>query len=478
MRTHTSYESPLATRYASKEMAFIFSPHFKHFSWRKLWIALAKAQKTLGLAITDEQIKLMEKNADQIDFEKAAEFEKKFRHDVMAHIHAFGEQCPEAKGIIHLGATSCYVTDNTELMQMREGLQLLRSKLVQAIRQLHHFAGQNASLICLAYTHYQPAQPTTLGKRASIWLQDLMIDLTDLEQRLTDFRFLGVKGATGTQASYLELFNNDSNKVIKLEELVAKEMGYEHVFTISGQTYPRKQDMRVFSILTGIAASACKFATDIRLLANLKEVEEPFSETQVGSSAMPYKRNPMRCERICGISRFLISLADNPSYTASDQWLERTLDDSSNRRLCIPEAFLAADAILNLLIDVTSGLVVYPKIIQKHLEEELPFLATENILMASSKKGKDRQALHERLRQHSREAARKVKEEGLPSDLLERIRADEAFGLSAQELKELVQSQKFIGRAIEQVGEFLQHDVEPVLNRYRELKVQASPITL
>jgi adenylosuccinate lyase len=465
------YETPLSSRYASEEMSFIFSPQFKHTTWRRLWIALAKGQKQCGLPITDAQIRALETHAEKIDFNKAAAFEKTYRHDVMAHIHAYAEACPEAKPIIHLGATSCFVTDNTDLIQMREGLKILQAKLVLCIRQLASFAEKHAHLACLSYTHFQPAQPTTVGKRACMWIQDLMLDLTDLSARLEDIRFLGVKGATGTQASFLALFQNDADKVKKLEQSVAKEMGFANLFSISGQTYTRKQDMRLFAVLTGLAASSHKLATDLRLLAHLKEIEEPFTPTQVGSSAMPYKRNPMRCERICGLARFLISLNENPIYTAATQWLERTLDDSANRRLSIPEAFLCADALLNLLADVTSDLVVYPARIEKNLAEELPFIATENILMEAVKKGKDRQQIHEALRQHSLAA----KQEG---QLLQRISQDPTIGLSPHELDQLLNVNHFIGRAPAQVSDFLHTEVHPLLTHYNHLKIPLPKITV
>ena len=380
----STYVSPFVSRYASSEMSYTFSPNFKYVIWRKLWIALAKGEKSLGLPITERQIHAMENALLSIPFERIAEIEKENRHDVMAHILAFGEQCPESKGIIHWGATSSFVTDNADLIQIRIALQLLRQKLITVIRNLVIFAEKYASLACLGFTHLQAAQPTTVGKRACLWIQDLLFDLEDMEHVLEKIRFLGVKGATGTQASFLALFNNDKAKVKQLDMFVANEMGFSSVFTIASQTYPRKQDMRVLSALASIGASAHKFATDIRLLAHMKEIEEPSSSFQVGSSAMPYKRNPMRCERICGMARFLISLQENPAYTASTQWLERTLDDSSNRRIVIAEAFLTADSILEILSDVTAHLIVYPKMIEKNLHQELPFLASENILMAAT----------------------------------------------------------------------------------------------
>jgi adenylosuccinate lyase len=459
---HSLYESPLSHRYASKEISFLFSPRFKYLTWRRLWLALAKAEQQLGLPITDKQIRELETHLEELDLDRVEELEKKMHHDVMAHIHAYAELCPAAKPIIHLGATSSFVTDNGDLIQFREALRLIASKLKKVIRQLADFASKYATLATLGYTHFQPAQPTTVGKRACLWIQDFLIDFHELDHRLHKFRFLGVKGATGTQASFLALLGNDARKVKRLEELVAREMDFENSFTISGQTYPRKYDMQLLSLLSGIAASSHKFATDIRLLAHLQEVEEAFGKAQVGSSAMPYKRNPILSERICGLARFLISLAENPAYTAATQWLERSLDDSSNRRLCIPEAFLAADGILNLLIEVTAGLVVHPKIIERHLLQELPFLATENILMEAVKKGKDRQLLHEALRKHSHEAARRMKEEGSPNHLLEILARDPFFGLSYDELMRLIDVEQFIGLAREQVEEFLAAEVAPI----------------
>ncbi len=473
-----TYQSPLSDRYASEEMSYLFSPHFKYITWRKLWIALAKSQKALGLSITDKQIAELQNACDQIDLKAADAYEKKFRHDVMAHIHAYGDLCPGAKGIIHLGATSCFVTDNTDLIQMREGLKILRNKILQALRHLDCFAKEHAGLSCLSYTHFQPAQPTTVGKRACLWLQDLLIDLSDIEHQIDEIRFLGVKGATGTQASFLSLFQGDHGKVKKLEELVATEMGFSKLFQISGQTYTRKQDIRVLSALSSFAASTHKFATDLRLLAHLKEIEEPFADKQIGSSAMPYKRNPMRSERICGLARFLISLNENPLYTEATQWFERTLDDSANRRLYLPQAFLTADAILNLICNITAGMIVNPKVIERHLQEELPFLATEQILMEAVKKGKDRQAVHERLRFHSLETSRRMKEEGMPNDLLERIASDSEIGLSTLELQEQMHVKHFIGRAIEQTHDFLNTEVAPILKKHEAISSYLSDIKL
>jgi adenylosuccinate lyase len=463
------YQSPLSHRYASDEMSYLFSPHFKFSTWRKLWIALAIGQKKLGLPISDRQITSMLDALDKIDLVRAEEYEKKFRHDVMAHIHAFSDLCPEARGIIHLGATSCFVTDNTDLIQIHEGLRIIRTKILQVIRQLHPFAQEYAALACLSYTHFQPAQPTTVGKRACLWLQDLLIDLSDVERILEEIRFLGVKGATGTQASFLALFEGDHDKVKKLEEFVAKEMGFSQLFSITGQTYSRKQDIRTLSVLSSFAASAHKLATDLRLLAHLKEIEEPFSEKQVGSSAMPYKRNPMRSERICGLARFLISLNENSLYTEATQWLERSLDDSANRRLYLPEAFLTTDAILNLMCNITTGIIVHPKVIEKHLHDELPFLAPEQILMEAVKRGKDRQSVHERLRLHSFETSRRIKAEGGSNDLLKRIAQDQEIGLSLAEINTLIDIKHFIGRAIEQVHEFLNTDVSLTIKKHKDI---------
>jgi adenylosuccinate lyase len=465
------YESPLSSRYASPEMSLLFSSYFKHLTWRKLWIALAKAEKALGLEITQQQIQEMEEALPTIPFNVAQEYEKTLRHDVMAHIHAYADQCPAARGIIHLGATSCFVTDNTDLIQMHKGLELLSTKLIQVIRQLTVFAKTYAELPTLGYTHLQPAQPTTVGKRACLWLQDFLLDLQHLNEVLHHFRFLGAKGATGTQASFLHLFHQDVQKVEALDELIAKEMGFSKLFIISGQTYTRKQDLRILQVLSSIAASAHKFATDLRLLAHLKEMDEPRSESQVGSSAMPYKHNPVRSERICGLSRYLISLGENPAYTAATQWLERSLDDSANRRLAISESFLTADAILNLLCDLTSNLRVHPKMIERHLQEELPFMATENILMEAVHQGKDRQRVHEALRRHSREASHAMVDEGKPCDLLDRIAQDASIGLSPAKIHQLVKVEHFIGRSAAQVQRFLKEEVDPVLRQHQEMAV-------
>lgn len=463
------YESPLATRYASEEMSRLFSSHKRVVIWRKLWIALARAEMELGLPITEEQIQEMEDHIEKIDFSAAAEKERSMRHDVMAHIHTFGDQCPKAKGIIHLGATSCYVTDNGDLIQMREGLQLLLKKLVQTARQLAVFSEEHSRLPCLAFTHFQPAQPTSVGKRACMWLQDLLIDIDEVENRMQKMRFLGVKGTTGTQASFLALFNGKEESVKALDLRVGELMGFSRTFTISGQTYTRKQDILILDTLSGIAVTAHKIANDIRLLAHMKEVEEPFEENQTGSSAMPYKRNPMRSERVCSLARFLIALGDNPKYTAATQWLERTLDDSANRRLAISEAFLCCDAILDLLINITSGLVVYKKSIQKNLDRELPFMATENILMELSKLGFDRQKTHEKLKEHSRAAAFCVKERGQENDLMERLSKDPYFALDKTALCSFIKAESSIGLSHEQVHTFLAQEVYPALERYAEL---------
>lgn len=460
---HTRYHSPLTTRYASQEMSNLFSDQYKYSTWRKLWVALAKAEAELGLPISQQQIDELVSHIDDIDFDQADQFESVMHHDVMAHIHAYAEQCPSARAIIHLGATSCYVTDNTDIIQMREGLQLLIAKLQKVIYQIAQFAKQYAYLPCLGFTHFQPAQLTTVGKRACLWIQELLIDLKELKYRKDHLRFLGVKGTTGTQASFLALFNGDHQKVEMLDHLVTIEMGFQYFFLISGQTYTRKLDVMVLNALAGIGMTAHKFATDLRLLTHLKEVEEPFGKQQIGSSAMPYKRNPILSERVCSLSRFLIALAENPAYTASTQWLERSLDDSANRRLSIAEAFLCCDAILKLLDQITKGLEVYPKLIAKHVEDELPFIATENILMAAVKKGGNRQELHEKLRQYSHETVNKIKQEGKENDLLKRIKQDEAFMLTNEDLINLLKVEDFIGRAPAQVEEFLKTEVFPNL---------------
>ncbi len=463
MSNTTVYENPLITRYASREMAQTFSDERKFTTWRKLWVALAEAEQELGLPISDEQIAELKAHVDTVDYEAAAAYEHKTRHDVMAHVLAYGDQCPNARGIIHLGATSCYVGDNTDVIVMRDALQLIRSKLLGCMRLLADFALQYADLPTLGFTHFQPAQLTTVGKRASLWLQDLWMDYTELNQVIDSLRLLGVKGTTGTQASFMALFDNDEEKVKRLEELVVQKAGFAEAFPVTGQTYPRKMDSRVIAVLASIAQSAYKFANDIRLLQNLKEIEEPFESTQIGSSAMAYKRNPMRSERMCALARFVISLTDSAAITASTQWFERTLDDSANRRLVIPQGFLAADGLLKLYLNVLDGLVVYPKVIAQRIASELPFMATENILMAAVKRGGDRQTLHERIRVHSMEAGRVVKQEGLPNDLIERIAGDPTFGFTREELNAVLRPEDFTGRAGNQVREFVRDYVQPIL---------------
>ncbi len=458
-----TYENPLNSRYASKEMQELFSPDMKFRTWRRFWIALAEAQKELGLNITDEQIDELKKYKDDINYTVAEQKEKEFRHDVMAHIHAYGEQCPNARRIIHLGATSCYVGDNTDIVIMTEGLKLIRKKLITTIEKLSEFALKYKDMPTLGFTHFQPAQIVTVGKRACLWIQDLLIDLEDLDYVLSNMKLLGSKGTTGTQASFLNLFEGDHEKVKKLDNLIAEKMGFDNVFAVSGQTYTRKLDARVLNVLSNIAQSAYKFSNDLRLLQSIKEIEEPFEKKQIGSSAMAYKRNPIRSERISALARYVIVNALNPAITASTQWLERSLDDSANRRISIPEGFLAVDSILNIYINIASGLVVYPKIIEKHIQAELPFMATENILMEAVKAGGDRQELHERIRVHSMEAAREVKEKGKENDLIERIAKDEAFGLDIFKLNQVLDAKNYIGRSKEQVEEFVRYHVEPVL---------------
>ena len=465
MPTNT-YESPLSSRYASEEMLYLFSADKKFSTWRKLWVALARAEMELGLPVTQEQVDELEAHIYDIDYEKAAQWEKKLRHDVMAHVHTYGELCPKAMPIIHLGATSCYVGDNTDVILMREGLILVRNKLVQVIDALAKFAREYKALPTLGFTHFQAAQLVTVGKRASLWMNDLLLDLEEVEHRISTLKLLGSKGTTGTQASFLELFNGDHEKVKELERKIAKEMGFDGVVPVSGQTYSRKMDYSVLSVLSGIAQSASKFATDMRLLCHLKEVEEPFEKNQIGSSAMPYKRNPMRCERICSLARYVIVDAGNPAVTAATQWFERTLDDSANKRISVPEAFLAVDAILNIYRNVASGLVVHPKVIEKHVLEELPFMASENIMMDAVVRGGDRQELHERIRVLSQEAGRNVKDLGLSNNLIDLIAADPAFGMTKEELTAHLEPSRYIGRCPEQVEEFLAEEVQPVLEKY------------
>ena len=473
------YETPLASRYSSPEMLYVISPDKKFTTWRKLWVALARGEMELGLPVTQEQVDELEAHLTDIDYDAAARWEKELRHDVMAHIHAYGEQCPKAMPIIHLGATSCYVGDNTDIILMREGLQLIRDKLVKVLSYLADFADRYKALPTLGFTHFQPAQLVTVGKRATLWMNDLLMDLDEVEYRINSLALLGSKGTTGTQASFLELFDGDHKKVKELERKIAAEMGFERVVPVSGQTYSRKMDAAVLSTLSGIAQSASKFANDLRLLCHLKEVEEPFEAHQIGSSAMPYKRNPMRCERICGLARYVMADVTNPTITAATQWFERTLDDSANKRISVPEAFLSVDAILNIYANVASGLVVHEKVIAKHVAEELPFMATENIMMDAVKKGGDRQAIHERIRQLSLEAGHTIKEEGKPNDLIDRIAADPIFGLSREEIEAHLDASRYIGRCPQQVEEFLAQDVGPALKRNSEaLKRQDTELTV
>ncbi|MFN0199312.1 MAG: adenylosuccinate lyase [Planctomycetaceae bacterium] len=460
------YENPLISRYASAAMSRLWSPQTKHSTWRRLWVALAESERELGLDIRQEQIDELRAAVDDIDFAAAAKYERELRHDVMAHIHAYGDLCPNARPIIHLGATSCYVTDNTELIQMRESLQLVRKRLVGVIDALARFANEYRALPCLGFTHLQPAQPTTVGKRATLWCYDLVLDLAEIEHRLAQLKFRGVKGTTGTQASFLQLFQGDHGKVKELDRLVARKMGFDESYPVTGQTYSRKVDAQVLETLGGISQSAHKTGTDLRILQSRKEIEEPFEEKQIGSSAMAYKRNPMRCERMCGLSRFVLSLSSSTQQTAATQWMERTLDDSANRRLVIPQAFLASDAILILYRDVADRLVVYPQVIRKHLLEELPFMATEEILMAGVQAGGDRQDLHEQIRRHSQAAARQVKEHGLANDLLERLQQEPAF--STVDLSAALDPQRYIGRAPEQVDDFVSDIIKLIRQRYRD----------
>ena len=463
------YVSPLSERYASKEMQYIFSPDMKFRTWRKLWIALAETEKELGLNITQEQIDELKAHAEDINYDVAKERERQVRHDVMSHVYAYGVQCPKAKGIIHLGATSCYVGDNTDIIVMTEALKLVRKKLVNVIAELSAFADKYKEQPTLAFTHLQPAQPTTVGKRATLWTQEFLLDLEDLEYVLGTMKLLGSKGTTGTQASFLELFDGDQETIDKIDPMIAKKMGFKECYPVSGQTYSRKVDTRVANILAGIAASAHKMSNDIRLLQHLKEVEEPFEKSQIGSSAMAYKRNPMRSERIASLSRYVMVDALNPAITSATQWFERTLDDSANKRLSIPEGFLAIDGILDLCLNVVDGLVVYPKVIEKHMMAELPFMATENIMMDAVKAGGDRQELHERIRELSMEAGKTVKVEGKDNNLLELIAADPAFNLSLEDLQKSMDPKKYIGRAKEQTERFVNEVVQPILDSHKEL---------
>ena len=474
-----TYESPLSSRYADKEMKYLFSPDMKFRTWRRLWIALAEAEMELGLPVTQEQIDELKAHKDDINYEVAEEREKLVRHDVMSHVYAYGVQCPNAKGIIHLGATSCYVGDNTDIIIMTEALKLVRNKLVNVIRELSAFADKYKALPTLAFTHFQPAQPTTVGKRASLWIQELMMDLEDVEYQLSKAKLLGSKGTTGTQASFLELFEGDHEKVKALDKKIAEKMGYQGCFPVSGQTYSRKLDTQILNVLSSIAQSAAKFSNDIRLLQHLKEIEEPFEKNQIGSSAMAYKRNPMRSEKIGSLSRYVMVDVLNGAFTTATQWFERTLDDSANKRLSVPEAFLAVDAILNLYANVADGLVVYPKVIEQRLRKELPFMATENIMMDAVKyRGADRQVLHERIRVHSMAASKVIKEEGGENDLLERIAADPAFGVTLEDLESILQPEKYTGRAKEQTEEFLRDVVEPALAKYSDVELEKAEINV
>ena len=468
MNEFDRFKTPFEERYSSKEMLYLFSPNKKFSTWRKLWIALAESEKELGLNITQEQINEMKNHIGDIDFVYAKEMEKKFRHDVMAHVHTFGKVCPSAMPIIHLGATSAFVGDNTDIIIMKEALELVRNKLVAVLNNLKTFALKYKDLPTLGFTHFQPAQLTTVGKRATLWMQDFMMDLENLVFEHENIRFRGVKGTTGTQASFLHLFDNNHEKVKQLDKLVSSKMGFDKVFGVSGQTYTRKQDSRILAVLAGLAESAHKFATDIRLLANLKEIEEPFEKNQIGSSAMAYKRNPMRSERIAALANYVISDSINPAITASTQWFERTLDDSANKRISIAEAFLAIDGVLDLYLNVTEGLVVYPKVIEANLRRELPFMATENIMMDAVKNGGDRQELHELIRTHSMAAGRVVKEEGKPNDLIDRIAADPKFGLTKEQIESIMQPINFVGRSVQQTEEFFKDYIDPILEKEKQ----------
>ena len=471
MSQHDRYISPFSTRYASDEMQYIFSDDNKFRTWRRLWVALARAEMKQGLTnITPEMVAELEAHVDDINYEVAIEREKLVRHDVMSHVYAYGQQCPKAAGIIHLGATSCYVGDNTDIIVMRQGLELVRKKLIGVLAKLAKFAEEYKDMPCMAYTHCQPAQPTTVGKRATLWANELVMDLNEIDHRLATLQLRGVKGTTGTQASFMELFKGDADKIRAVDASIAEEMGFdsEAVIPVSGQTYSRKVDAFILNALAGIGQSCMKFATDLRLLANFKEMEEPFEKNQIGSSAMPYKRNPMRCERICALSRYLMVDVLNPAITAGTQWFERTLDDSANKRIAMAEGFLAADAILNILLNVSDGLVVYPKVVRARVMAELPFMASENIMMKAVKKGGDRQELHERLREHAVAAAAVVKQEGKPNDMIARVEADPAFGLTREEIESELSPEAFTGRSAEQVTEFLRDVIQPVLDANAE----------
>lgn len=472
------YMHPLSDRYASREMQLIFSPARRFGTWRRLWIALAESEAELGLDISDEALQQMRGAVDRLDLEKAAEYEKRFRHDVMAHVHLYGDDAPAAKGIIHLGATSAFIGDNTDLILHREAMELIRARLVRCVEALTEFAREHAALPTLGYTHFQPAQPTTVGKRATLWIQDLILDIEELDHRISVLRFRGVRGTTGTQASFLELFDGDHDKVDALDLAVGRRMGFEETYPVSGQTYTRKVDYAVQASLAGVATSVSKIGHDLRILANLREVEEPFEAEQIGSSAMPYKRNPMRAERICALARHVITLSIDPAFTAATQWLERTLDDSANRRVSIPDAFLALDGCLLLLENIAGRLIVNPEVVRRNLAEHLPFMATETILMHAVSRGGDRQELHEAIRQHSMAAARRMKEEGADADLLDRIAGDDAFGLRADELQAMVDPMRFVGRAPAQVERFIERAVDPVLERHRSTTLNLDAPTL
>ncbi|MBC2582855.1 adenylosuccinate lyase [Clostridium sp. DJ247] len=472
------YNTPLNTRYASKEMSYLFSDEMKFKTWRKLWVALAECEKELGLDITDEQINELKENMENVNYQVAENREKEVRHDVMSHVYAYGVQCPKAKGIIHLGATSCYVGDNTDLIIMRDALEIIKKKIVNTINSLTKFALEYKDLPTLGFTHLQPAQLTTVGKRATLWIQELYLDLENLEFVIEKLRFRGVKGTTGTQASFMELFDGDEEKVKQLDKLVTEKMGFSQEFMVTGQTYTRKVDSIILNTLSEIAQSAYKFSNDLRLLQNMKEMEEPFEKNQIGSSAMAYKRNPMRSERIGALARYIIVNSLNPAITASTQWFERTLDDSANKRIAVSEAFLALDGVLNLYMNVASNMVVYPKVIEAHVKKELPFMATENIIMGAVKKGGDRQELHERIRQHSMEAAKMVKVEGKDNDLIDRIISDSFFNMTKEEVLALIDPKKFIGRAPGQVEDFIESEIKPVLQKYKHMLGEEAEINV
>lgn len=478
MSDYNSYESPFCTRYASKEMQYVFSADKKFTTWRKLWVALARAEMKLGLPVTQKQVDELEAHIDDIDYKAAEEREKLVRHDVMSHVYAYGLACPGAKGIIHLGATSCYVGDNTDVIIMRDALQIVKRKLINVLAQLSDFAVKYKDMPCLAYTHLQPAQLTTVGKRATLWANELLMDLDELEYRISSLKLLGSKGTTGTQASFMELFDGDTDKVKELERMIAEEMGFDAVVPVSGQTYSRKADAQILSTLGEIAQSAMKFANDMRILQNFKEMEEPFEKNQIGSSAMPYKRNPMRCERITALARYVMIDTLNPAFTAGTQWFERTLDDSANKRISVAEGFLAVDAILNIMLNVTADLVVYPNVIRQRVMRELPFMASENIMMDAVKKGGDRQALHEKLRQYAMEAGRHVKEEGLENNLIELVLNDPDFGLNADELNAILKPENFTGRSAQQVEEFVRDCVKPILDANKNMLGETAELSV